>query len=239
MKKINLLLALAILTTIANAQYKKASFLNKDGRTYDLGISPHFLSNSSATAMGILFSYGRDKGNNRIFHWYDLELILPTTFKYTTNGTTYDNNTNAYVTIPNVHVTGKSTTQLIWRYNFAYYLLNNQDEKNKLLPFVSAGINWCLSGASPSGVLTVDNNASVYDLDKYPAPVSLSVGADVAAGAIYDITKVIGAKILLGYNFQKNYHSSLSGSSLQSEYYYFLDNHLYGSIGIRFRMDNK
>lgn len=43
MKKIHILYLLMLASVIASAQYKKASFLNKSGRTYSLGTTVHVM----------------------------------------------------------------------------------------------------------------------------------------------------------------------------------------------------
>jgi hypothetical protein len=75
MRKIYFAVAILLAYSSTQAQYKKASFLNKSGRTYDLGFASHFLSGGGGTVPGIYYSYGRDKGK-RTFHWFDLELLL-------------------------------------------------------------------------------------------------------------------------------------------------------------------
>ncbi len=62
----------------ANAQYKKASFLRKKGRTYDLGLTTRLLGGGNGVATGFSFGYGKERSDKRLFHWWDLDLILET-----------------------------------------------------------------------------------------------------------------------------------------------------------------
>ncbi len=118
MKKFYVGIVILLACSGAQAQYKKASFLNKSGRTYDLGFAGRFLSGGGGTVPGIYYSYGRDKGK-RIFHWFDLEVLLPTRFTY---NTVDKNNAETVVT-----VSGKSKLGIVYRYNFAYYLTDAEN----------------------------------------------------------------------------------------------------------------
>jgi hypothetical protein len=222
MKKIYFGAAMFLLVCSAQAQYKKASFLNKAGRTYDVGFRAAFLSGGGGTVPGIHYSYGRDKGKHA-FHWFDLEVLLPTKFSYVTHDT-YDPQ------IP-VTVTGKTSVALVYRYNFAYYILNSENSEIKLKPFVTAGVNAYLSAgttrtydytpdeASPSKV--VDNDGS------------FSYGANAGAGGIYSFSEKIGIKLIAGYNWQGILNTSKYNDSEYSKYNVF-PSHPYVSMGIRF-----
>jgi len=211
---------LLLATASANAQYKKASFLNKSGRTYDLGGSLRFVSDVESTVPGIIYSYGRDKGK-RLFHWYDLELLLPSTFSYNT----VDVNDN---TIP-VTVNGKSKVGLAWRYNLGVYFLSPESE-SKIKPFGTAGINVLILGGTAKSYTTTPEFSDPKD---YVAGSGFSFGGNAGIGAIYAINEKFGIKATGGYNYQK----LITPSEDYGESYKMKDifsSHPYLTVGIRF-----
>lgn len=222
MKKIYVGIAIALLCSSAQAQYKKASFLTKSGRTYDLGVAGHFLNDGAGTRPGIYYSYGRDKGT-KVFHWFDLELLLPTTFKYNT----VDKEDPQTI----VSVTGKSKLGLAYRYNFAYYVANTENSDAKIKPFVTAGINFLLVGA---GAKTYAYTPEESDPVKVPHFEAFSCGANIGAGGIYAFSETVGLKFTAGYNFQ----TQIDTDQYSKEYtaYKTFTNHPYVTFGVRFLM---
>jgi hypothetical protein len=216
--------AALLMTTVvsASAQYKKASFLTKGGRTYDLGATGRFMGDGKSAATGFLFSYGRDKGTKRAFHWFDLEVVLPIKFSIAAKDRS---------TTPNTPVTvaGKTTAALIYRYNFAYYLMDNSNANNKVLPFVTAGINLLLAGNSFK-----DDNSSYGYKDPQFVSDGLSYGANLGAGVVYNFTPKVGLKVTGGYNLQGNYAGENYAEGIK-KYYPFVS-HPYITAGIRFQL---
>lgn len=212
------ILILAVVS--ANAQYKKASFLNKTGRTYDLGGSMRFISDVKSTVPGIIYSYGRDKGK-RLFHWYDLELLLPATFSFNS----VDINDNS---IP-VHVEGKSKVGLAWRYNLGVYFLSPESE-SKIKPFATAGINVLLLGGTAKTYTVSPESANPKDL---LAGSGFSLGGNAGIGAIYTLNSKFGIKATGGYNYQtlisqdEDYGGTYKIKNI-------FDSHPYITLGVRF-----
>ena len=66
MKKCFLFIALTIFLTSIQAQYKKASFLNKTGRIYDLGTTVRLQGGERGTGIGFYFSYGKQSNTKRL-----------------------------------------------------------------------------------------------------------------------------------------------------------------------------
>jgi len=217
MKRIYFGMAILLACSSVQAQYKKASFLSKSGRTYDLGASARFLSGGGGTVPGFYYSYGRDKGK-RVFHWFDLEFLVPTKFNYNTNDKADPQTV--------VNVTGKSKFGLAYRYNLAYYLTNVENSESKLKPFVTAGINFLITGGTAS---TYDYTPSNADPSKIPLFSAFNCGANAGLGGIYSISEKIGIKLTAGYNWQGTV-STESGSSV----YNVFGNHAYVGLGIRF-----
>jgi len=205
------------------AQYKKASFLNKTGRTHEIGFSGRFISASHMTLPGIYYSYGKDN-DKRLFHWFDLELMLPSKFKYNT----YDVTTNEQLS-----VTGKTTMALAWRYNLACYLTDNTNDEKKFLPYVNGGINLIVVGGDPVADQVWENDK---DEQKLPVELAASYGAHLGVGGIYKLKENLGLKFNAGYNYQANTSSNAYDGSGYSTFYP-ITSHPYVTIGLRFRME--
>jgi hypothetical protein len=212
----------------SKAQYKKASFLNKKGRTYELGGTAHFISEGHATVPGIVYSFGREHEEKRTFHWFDFEALLPSTFSYTTE----DFTTHAPVT-----VSGKSSMGWVFRYNFAYYLANNSNPDNKLLPFVTAGVGMAFVVPQTRDVIYTPGD-SYYDVQKQTISSDFNVGANFGLGLVYNFTPVFGIKLAGGYNFLYNLNLA-SGDTEGYSDYYFYSSHPSASLGVRLTMPQR
>ena len=226
MKK-NYLIALMVLLSInMHAQYKKASFLTKAGRTHDIGGAGHFINDGNVTLPGIFYSYGKESTEKRIFHWFDLELTLPAKFSYKTQDAVSQNP---------VTVSGKSSTGLIYRYNLAYYLMDNSNADNKLLPFITAGINFTIAGTKIKTV--VYSPESFTDVKKTPAADGGNAGANLGLGGIYNFTSKVGLKLTAGYSYQVNANANGFNQPDGYSIYNVFASHPYVTLGVRFRMD--
>ncbi|HPH83876.1 MAG TPA: hypothetical protein PLC48_00400 [Ferruginibacter sp.] len=224
MRKFYFLLVMTACSLSVEAQYKKASFLTRGGRTYDLGFSGHFISDGKSNVPGIYYSYGSDKGK-RFFQWNDLELLLPTKFEYQTR----DVNLLTPVT-----VTGKSKLGLAFRYNVGFYLLNPKNEKNKLKPFLTIGLNVLALGGSAKPVSVEYNPDLTNGVEKYPGETTFSFGGNVGAGAIFTLSDKFGIKLAGGYNLQSQVEPSKYDDSYDSFNVY--GSHPYVNLGVRFTM---
>lgn len=222
MRKIYLCMVILFVCSGVHAQYKKASFLNKSGRTYDLGGMGHFLSGGAGTFPGIYYSYGRDQGK-RTFHWFDLEVILPT--KVSINTVQSDN-----PSIP-VTVNYKSRAAFIYRYNFAYYLNNPENSESKLKPFVTAGVNFLLTSVEP---MTYETKPSGSNPAKSANFDGSSFGVNAGVGGIYALTENFGIKFTAGYNLQFKNKSSEYVPTDGTTVFNVYASHPYVGLGIRF-----
>jgi hypothetical protein len=230
MKKYFLFTLIVLLCMNVNAQYKKVSFLNKKGRTYDFGGTAHFLTDGNAIVPGFIYSFGRQRAERKTFHWFDLEILFPAKFSYKTED---------FTTKVPVTVNGKSQPGLIFRYNLAYYLTDNSNSANKLLPFVTGGLHITLIGGSTDGYLTYTPD-TYYDVQKKPADRDLNLGANLGLGVIYNITSKFGLKMTGGYSYQYNSNSKYS-ESYKPGYstYDFFSSHPYATLGVRFTMSRE
>lgn len=75
MKKINLTLLVLFIGLSSIAQYKKASYFGKEGRTYGLGTRFYTLGGYSGTVMGYTLSLGKDTDGKRFFTGQEFQII--------------------------------------------------------------------------------------------------------------------------------------------------------------------
>lgn len=165
------------------------------------------------------YGFGIDAGK-RLFYWTDIEILLPSAFKYTTVDN-YDNQTM-------VTVTGKTKTAVSFRYNFAYYISNTENTDSKLNAFIACGFNFGMLGEAKN----VSVVPSVNQPAKYLDDSNISFGANLGLGGIYTFTDQWGIKLTAGYDVQSKpmgTHSSASYTPFK-----IFSNHPYVGIGIRF-----
>ncbi len=173
----------------ASAQYKKASFLNKNGRTYELGSTGHLISKPRAFTPEFFFSYGRET-EGRKFYWVDLGITAPAVFATTA--------TDEYTSFP-VPVTGRTKLGFGYGYNLGYYLIDKNNDKNKILPYLAAGLGMHIS----SGVTTDQDVSNTYfDSKQY----AVSIGLNGGAGVLFKISEKFGVRAAGGYSYQYNPH---------------------------------
>ncbi len=215
------------------AQYKKASFFNKSGRTYELATNFHFLGKSNATLVGIQYSFGRDKGSQRFFHWGDLELLLGSKFSYTTPTVGLDESQPT-----EVKVSGKTPIGLIYRYNAGFYLNDITKEDNKILPFLTGGYNIVILGSSLKSY-KIDPDVSEDYLKERPNGTVFSLGINLGAGAVYKINKTMGIKLAAGYDLQYNISSNDDSGDSETKIFKYYSSHPYVTLGLRFRIESE
>ncbi len=222
MKKVLFLFALAAISVQLKAQYKKAGYFTRDGRTYALSTSLFAMGDGKDSPVGITFSAGGDNPDKRVFAWYDLTLIPAYKFSYNTNATISGSNSETQATI-----SGKSRNVWIYGYNIGIYLINH-DAESKFNLYIPTGFNIVLAGRPQQASL--DNiYAAYYNLDKSPAEESISIGIKGGLGAIYNITQKWGIKLEGGYNRVFN----ISTNNSDSNQYFMYTNNVYASLGIR------
>jgi hypothetical protein len=219
MKKINLIVMLCIVAFAASAQYKKASFLTRNGKFYGIKTGLNVYSKGVSAAPVIAFVYGKDKGKNRIWHWWDLEFALRSKYNYTTQN---NNNTSQILT-----VSGTTNTMLSWRYNWCYYFADNSNDDIKGLPFakiaIELGINpRFVRGESEKITPIGGSNSPLKSTD-----VSGVMGIDIGGGYTYKVSEKATVFGVAGYRYMPN-------AGEESTTYNLSPNHPYINIGIRF-----
>jgi hypothetical protein len=233
MRKLYLIVFLfAGILNCTNAQYKKASFLNKKGRTYDLGSTAAFLGAGNSPCYGFYFSYGKERSDKRLFHWFDLEYKRRASFSYNTFSKTVVGN-NA--TSTPVSVSGKSLASFTYRYNLAYFLVNNGNDDNIVLPFVSLSISYIGLGGRMK--YTISPNALNDNLTtKVNEEGNLGLGAGIGGGAIYKLNKKISLKGTLAYYGIYSLETE-SNSKVKNSVFVTVPNHLAINIGFHWLLD--
>ena len=217
MKKIAFTLLLFSLYAGASAQYKKASFFEKTGRTYGLGAKLYALGDGKGTPIGFYAAFGRDQDGKRLFTFWEIQYIPSYKFSLNTKDV-YD----APITVQ-----GKTRSHFIYDYNFGYHLLKSEGEAPKLQPYLTAGFNLVIFG----GVKEISNDNS--DNKTIVAEKPFSVGIGGGAGCFYNITPGFALKLEAGYTLQGNVNTD---DQSNTDTYYMFTKHPYVSAGVRFRV---
>jgi hypothetical protein len=189
MKRISLIIVGAMLCANVEAQYKKASFLNRGHKNYGLTTGMKLFTDGVKPAPNFNFTYGNDKGKNRIFHWWDLDYTLGSGYSYTSAATPSGN----------VKVDGKAGGYLSIGYNWAVYVLDNKNEDNKLLPFLTLGLNTTIVGRKYISETVTPSNLNPDKFTYY----SGSFGFNAGAGVVYKISEKTGFFGNAGYRFEE------------------------------------
>jgi hypothetical protein len=220
MKKASLTFIVLIFFSGLSAQYKKASFFDKEGRTYGLSAEAHFLGDGKKTVPGFALTFGRDRAGKHLFSTTDIRFLPAFKFSYETR----DMNGNALT------VSGKSKMHLIYGMNWGYFILKNEEEQT-FKPYVTAGFNVVVLG----GVKQFDNDQDYsYDVEKITPMHQFSTGIGGGVGAIFNLSSVLGIKLEGGYTYQLNLSTESAYDNVDT--YYMYTPHPYASLGLRFRV---
>ena len=218
MKKIYLIVLSLALCSMANAQYKKASFFTRNGKFYGIAAGAHLYGSGSSVTPTVSFIYGKDQGKKHVWHWWDLEVTAGTKYAYTTP------DQNAGGTTATVN--GKVSGMLTWRYNWCYYFGDNTNSDVKGLPFAKIAVEVVLAGR---GI----KEENVTPANAYPAKNTFAGegngGADIGFGYAYRISERSTFFGVAGYRLVLNSTSEGFGPA------FFPDpSHPYINVGIRF-----
>lgn len=214
MKKCTLFAIIFLACLHSNAQYKKASFFSKDGRTFALGVTSRFFGNSFGSAQGLNLSHGKEKQGKKIFHWWDLEYVRGN--NYTGKNTINVFNGTVYVPTTYTFIANSGST-LGYRYNLGYFISNDNDKKIK--SFVNISLNY-LIGLRGRFNDNAEEQANFF--------------ASLGAGGIYKIEQRIGLKFSATYNLSPA--NLISTNTVRAEIIE-IPNHIALNIGIRWLMD--
>lgn len=220
MKKTSFTLLFIFLCFSLMAQYKKASFFGKEGRTYGLGAQLFALGDGKGSPIGYTLSFGRDREGNQFFSSWELTFIPSYKFAFSTTDVNDDP----------IAVSGKTKPHFIYALNYGYHLLKNESEEQKLKPYVTAGFNFVLMGGVDEAV---NNN---YDNKKVAVDRNFGAGAGGGLGLLVNFAPRFSFKAEGGYRYQLNI--SLDDYIDEGNSYNVFTSHPYISAGIRFRISS-
>ncbi|HET9430176.1 MAG TPA: hypothetical protein VFO70_03315 [Chitinophagaceae bacterium] len=217
MQKFNFTLILILLCLGMSAQYKKASFFGKEGRTYGIGTRFFALGDGRAKTLGYYLAFGRDRDEKQFFSSWEIQFIPSYKFSYSTTD------------INDVPLTvfGKSKSHIVYSVNYGFHLLKNKNDEQKLKPYVTAGFNFVLRGGVKES--TNDN----WDNKKVVMHETFSFGFGGGLGCFINIAPKFSLKLEGGYTYQINTATVDYG---EEELYYMFPPHPYGSLGLRYRL---
>jgi hypothetical protein len=224
MKQLTFVLFLILATTAGFAQYKKASFFTKGGRTYTLGATFHSMGDGKGIPIGFFYSGGKDNTAKHLFRWYELE-FLPA-YKYSYQTMAYNSNSGSKEPVT---VSGKSQFQFLYNFNLGYHLLNRSEGEKRVNPYVFAGVDVLIFGGANYSEAYYDH----YDFEKNLSEQTFGVGFRGGVGTLLNFNEKIALKTDLGYNVQ--YNLDISDYEYTTPMYYAFANHVFLSTGIRFR----
>ncbi|OQP65393.1 hypothetical protein A3860_17155 [Niastella vici] len=214
MKKFNLTLLVLIIGLSGFAQYKKANYFEKEGRTYSIGTRFYSLGDGRGTPMGYTFAVASDKVGKQFFSGYEFQYIPSYKFEFGT--------TDYYGA--KVTTQGKTKGQLFYTMNLGYHLLENNEDR-KIKPYIIASLNGRLFGG------VKETNGDGGDARIVPE-TQLSFGIGGGAGCVFYVTSWLGLYGESGYTYQFNISQEGSGDNV----YWLFPRHTYISAGLRFRV---
>jgi len=217
MKKISVTLVALFVCITLSAQYKKASFLEKEGRTYAIGTRMYAMGDGKGSPLGYFLGFGKDADGKQLFTWWEFQFIP--SYKFSFETANYDG-------LPIV-VDGTTKATFIYAYNFGYHLLKNESAEQKIKPYVTAGFNMkAFGGVKESYYNDGSNKKSVPE-------TAWGFGIGGGAGCMYNITSWLALKVEGGYMHQFNFTPE---DNADHESYFLFTSHPYASAGLRFRL---
>jgi len=221
MKKLISAATLLFLAFNVSAQYKKASFFGKEGRTYEFAAQMYRMEKGNGSPIGYRLAFGRDQDGKKLFMNWDIQYIPSHKYSYST----VDDNEQP------VLVTGNSKPTFLYGYNFGYHLLSNEaDDKPMVQPFIAAGINVLIS----SGIKNESYSPETYNYRKRnTADQTISLGINGGLGVMVNFSPKWALKVQGGYDRQLNISSNWDD---EVRPFYVFNNHSYVSVGLRLRI---
>jgi hypothetical protein len=216
MKKINLTLLVLFICISSFAQYKKASYFGKEGRTYGIGTQYYFLGEGLGKVRGYSFSIGSETDGKRFIGGYEFQYIPKYEFEFVTKDRM---NLDAWVR-------GTAKPSFIFQVNLGSYLLSN-DADRKIKPYLQASIIAKIVGG------VKESNSEETDA-KYAAPTQFGIGLGAGGGSLFYLNNWLALKGEVGYA----YMLGVSNASSDDVYYVF-PKHSYASAGLVFRITGK
>lgn len=219
MKKMMPVVVALLISSGTSAQYKKASFFGKSGRTYEVGSQMYMFGDGKGSPIGFKIGFGSDQDGKRFFSSWEIQYIP--SYKYTFATTDYYSNNP---------VTVNGTTKSTWVYalNYSFHLLKNDEEQRMVMPFVSAGLNTVLSKGVKTETYDPDGANPVKGTNE-----KFTAGIGGGLGALINITPRYGFKLQGGYNYQIHMGTS---NQYDENPYNLHTTHPYATLTFRLRL---
>ncbi len=225
MKRTTIVTLFVVSCIAANAQYKKASFFNKNGRIYDIGIKARMQFGERKPAPGIFMSFGKQNASKHISHWYDLEFNFPTKFDYATEG-----GDPGDITRP-VRVKGRTIWDYSLRYNFVYFFKKDDEEDVKFLPFINLTVGYLSSPNEDAPKFTT--TPDVYAVRKSPDQWPGAFVGGGGAGFVYMLTESAGLRV------SANYLKKIPANEASDDTFYPVGDHPIIQVAYRIRFNRE
>lgn len=231
MKKISLITGMAVLCLGAKAQYKKASFFTKEGKTYELGTNISFVGNGGGKPVLSIVYSGSLEGGKRVSLFSDIELMLKGNMSY--NATYYNG-----IGIPTTgKLSGETPMYLLVKYGAQYRFISSEKvEEAKLVPYARLGLLYGMTFSSDYK-LKDQNGNPISGNEASPATPEHEIpfGLEAGAGVTYFFSKNFGIKV--GADYRQFFHiSGINTGSNSSDIYYPLKSHPGISIALKYRV---
>jgi hypothetical protein len=216
MKRLMPALTIMLLSLAASAQYKKAGFLDKEGRTYELGTRMFMFGDGKGNPMGFHFGYGRDRG--KTFGGTDFHYIPSFAYSYKT-----EDDYGAPV-----NVDGKSQGMLIISTSLGLHFLKNEDDR-MFDPYAKIALSVLLT----SGVKYENRDTYAYT-KRNTSDQSLSAGIGAGLGCHINFSPKWGLKLEGGTTRVVNFSADHWDDDVKPFYLYV--SHMYVDLGLRLRI---
>lgn len=219
MKKFIPVLTALLFTFSLSAQYKKASFFDKEGRTYEFGSRIYMMGGGRGNPIGYSIGFGRDRAGKQFFSAWEIQIIPSYKYAYTT----VDEN--------NAPIQKNGSTKSLWIYspNYGYHLLKNEEGK-VVQPYVLAGLHVLVSG----GVKEETETQGYGYPQRNTSEQSISVGISGGLGCLVNFNSTFGLKIQGGYDHQFNMSADYWDDAIKP--YFLFPSHSYASIALRLKV---
>lgn len=187
MKKLTITAIAAVIAIQGFSQYKKASFFNKDGRVYELGVANSFFPNQEGKPAMSFFYSNSIEGDKKISPFIDLEFMPKSKFTYT--GTYYSYNAGNIIS---GKITATRGAALLLKYGLQYRFVNSEAEQQKIVPYVKGALLFGFDFGASDPVSQTDGSVSP---EPYPNDTESLVGLEGGAGIAFNFTKNFGIKL--------------------------------------------
>lgn len=211
MKKISLTLLVFLIGLISMAQYKKASYFGRDGRTYSLGTRWYALGEGINTQMGYSLSLGNDVEGKQLFYGWGIQYIP--SYNFNVSATKWDGTSYSVI--------GKTKSSVIFEYNLGCFLLNNDKSERKIKPYLAGAL----------GIKFVGGVKESTEDDPEAEGPGFGLGLNGGAGLFYYFIPRLGIQAEGGYSYQFKFNADKT--------YNVFPSHSYVKAGLVFRLREK